>query len=371
MNSGSGSPATSRDPIVFAQFRIDPRAGELSRAGTPIPLRPKTWSVLMYLVERPGVLITRDELLDAVWPDVAVTPDTVTKSIGELRLALGDDAAAPRFIATVHRRGFRFLPDTETAAQLAVEPTAWEDVGLRPRPFVGRAAELERLESCFAKASRGERQIVFVTGPPGIGKTTLIDALLDLPSLHRASPRVWIARAACVEQHGPREPYMPVLEALGRLARRPDAEGLASLLRRSAPTWLAQMPWLIGDDAGALRESLQAARAERMLREFAAFTEALTANVTLVLVLEDLHWCDPATVDLLAVLGEHREPARLLVIGSFGPPSWRSASTSSPRPCAPCSCAASAGNCPCTSSPGARSVAISTPAFPAPRRRHG
>ena len=92
------------------------------------------------------------------------------------------------------------------------------------------------------------------------------------------------------------------------------------LLRRVAPTWLAQMPWLIGDDEEqALRQSLQAVRPERMLREFAALIEALTTDVTLVLVLEDLHWSDPSTVDLLSVLAERHESARLLVIGTYRP----------------------------------------------------
>jgi len=104
----TGGATAGMDPqsIVFSSFRLDLRGGQLTRAGAPIRLRPKTWAVLVYLAQRPGVLVTRDELLDAVWPDVAVTPDTLTKSIGEVRLALGDDSHAPRFIETVHRRGF-------------------------------------------------------------------------------------------------------------------------------------------------------------------------------------------------------------------------------------------------------------------------
>src|SRR4029453_8617862 len=169
------------------------------------------------------------------------------------------------------------------------------------------------------KARGGTRQVVSVTGPAGVGTTTLVEAFLDSPVLHGAMPPVRIGRGACVEQHGPREPYMPVLESLERLARQPDADRLRELLRRVAPTWLAQMPWLIGDDAEALRHSLQATRAERMLREFASLTEALTTDMTLVLVLEDLHWSDPSTVDLLALLGQRREAARLLVIGIYRP----------------------------------------------------
>jgi hypothetical protein len=110
---------------------------------------------------------------------------------------------------------------------------------------------------------------------------------------------------------------MPVLEALERLARRPDAERLRDQLRRTAPTWLAQMPWLSSEDTKTSRQALQPARPERMLRELAALTEGLTSDVTIVLVLEDLHWGDPSTADLLYFLGQRREPARLLVIGTY------------------------------------------------------
>src|SRR5215470_84668 len=313
---GSSTPARPQT-IVFSSFRLDLRGGQLTRTGTPIALRPKTWAVLVYLAERRGELVSREQLLDAVWPDVAVTPDTLTKSIGEIRLALGDTATTPRFVETVQRRGFRFIARTtdqptidETAARRCGDPGA--------RPFVGRTAELEQLDRCFAAACAGDRQIVFAIGPAGVGKTALTEAFLDSLVVRGAATTAWIGRAGCVEQHGPLEPYMPVLEALERLARRPDAERLIGLLRRSAPTWLAQMPWLI-DDPQSLERTLLGAQPERMLREFAVLIEALTADVPLVLLLEDLHWSDPCTVDLLALLGQRRESARLLVIGTYRP----------------------------------------------------
>jgi DNA-binding winged helix-turn-helix (wHTH) protein len=311
--------AQRSETIAFSSFRLDLRASQLTHAGTPIALRPKTWSVLVHLAERPGILVTKDELLDAVWPDVAVTPDTLTKSIGELRLALGDDYANPGFIATVHRRGFRFIAKLDEAPASSDQAAPWQAGDAGVRPFVGREAELRSLGDRFDLACSGARQMVFLTGPAGVGKTRLVETFLDRPDLHGANPPIWIARGTCVEQHGPGEPYLPLLKAIERLAHRIDAERLRTLMRRTAPTWLAQMPWLLADDAEALRQSLQAARAERMLREFAARIEVLTAELTLVLVLEDLHWCDPATVDLLSLLGERREPARLLVIGTYRP----------------------------------------------------
>jgi hypothetical protein len=113
---------------------------------------------------------------------------------------------------------------------------------------------------------------------------------------------------------------MPVLEALGRATHHPDGSRLTSLLRRVAPTWLAQMPWLVRpEEAEALRHGLQGVTSQRMLRELAVLVESLTTDVTVVLVLEDLHWSDPSTVDLLSMLSQRPEAARLLVIGTFRP----------------------------------------------------
>ena len=346
--------------ITFSPFRLDLRRGLLLRGTKPIPLRPKTWAVLLYLAERPGVLVAKNELLDALWPDVAVTPDTLNKSIGELRVALGDDSRAPRFIQTVNRRGYRFIAvgmgrrprprnekifvrddsgisnpienlGTETRRAVASDrapggtPTAFVDrAEPRPepskQPFVGREEELQLLTARLAKAHAGERQIVFVTGPAGVGKTALVDAFLESRAVCETAAPVWIGRAGCFEHHGPHEAYLPVFEALERLARPPNVERLVRLMRRAAPMWLAQMPWLVGEaDAAALRQSLQGVRAERMPRELAVLIEALTTDLTLVLVLEDLHWSDPSTVDLLTLLAQRRDPARLLVIGTYRP----------------------------------------------------
>ena len=101
--------------ISFGTFRLDLRGGQLLRGSERIPLRPKTWAVLQYLAERPGVLVSKHELLDAVWPDVAVTESVLTKSVGELRVALGDSSKAPRFIETMQRRGFRFIGGNQSS----------------------------------------------------------------------------------------------------------------------------------------------------------------------------------------------------------------------------------------------------------------
>src|ERR671923_2889593 len=93
----------------FADFHLDPDNACLWRGTQPIALTPKAFDVLHYLVTHPDRLVTKDTLLDAVWPELAVSDTVVRIAIGELRRALGDTAQAPRFIATVHRRGYRFV----------------------------------------------------------------------------------------------------------------------------------------------------------------------------------------------------------------------------------------------------------------------
>ena len=112
----------------------------------------------------------------------------------------------------------------------------------------------------------------------------------------------------------------PVLEALGRLGRAAGGEHLVEILKQHAPTWLEQLPGLLSDsDVQAVRRRAQGATRGRTLRELVEALEALTRERPLVLLLEDLHWSDSATIDLLAVLARRREASRLLVLGTYRP----------------------------------------------------
>src|SRR5262245_57005744 len=86
----------------------------LYRGEQAIPLIPKAYAVLKYLADHPGRLVTKQELLDAVWPDVAVTEAVLKNCIFKVRAALGEEAKSPRFIETVHRRGYRLIAPLTT-----------------------------------------------------------------------------------------------------------------------------------------------------------------------------------------------------------------------------------------------------------------
>src|SRR6266508_2306470 len=107
----------------FADFRLDPDNACLWRGTQAIALTPKAFDVLHYLVTHPDRLVTKDTLLDAVWPETAVSDVVVRIAIGELRRALGDTAQASRYIATVHRRGYRFVASVVEHAEAVPGPT--------------------------------------------------------------------------------------------------------------------------------------------------------------------------------------------------------------------------------------------------------
>jgi DNA-binding winged helix-turn-helix (wHTH) protein/tetratricopeptide (TPR) repeat protein len=304
--------------IHIPPYRLDLDSGLLRAGERTVSLRPKTWAVLCYLAERPGVLVTKGELLDAIWGGIAVSEATLTKSIGEIRDALQDEVRQPRFVETVHRRGFRFVAPIGDV--VAPESTVASPAGGAPSHVVGRDAELHRLGELLEAAARGARQIAFVTGEAGIGKTSLVEVFLGRIANRCAAGEVTVAAGRCIRRHSTEEPLMPVLAALGRLAQGPHAGRVVQLLREHAPGWLVQLPWLL--DPGELRElraSLSGSSPARMLRVFAEFVEELTRDVTLVLVLEDLHWTDASTVDLVSILAERPERARLLLLGTFRP----------------------------------------------------
>ena len=298
--------------VIFDRHRFDPEAGRLWAGQREIVVTPRAAAVLAELVARAGQVVTRQELFQSVWGDTVVSDAALSACIQELRRALGDDARRPRFIETRHRRGYRFAARVLPSAPL-VEARAMAP----PTPIVGRKRELMDLLACLEQAASGARQIVFVTGEPGIGKTTLIELFLAEAA---RGDSLRIAQGRCVETHGAGEAYLPLLEAMTGLCRQPGGQAITRLLRHHAPTWLSQMPSLTSpSELRALQRQTSGLTRERMLREMAEAVEVMTARVLLILWLEDLQWSDSPTVDWLNYLARRPTPARVLVVASCRP----------------------------------------------------
>ncbi len=312
---------TKTQRFGFGPFTLDVADERLWKHEEPVPLGHKAFTVLVRLIAEHDQLVTKDQLLASAWPDTAVSEAVLTTAMREIRLAIGDTARTPRFVETVHGRGYRFIaPIVATtdeprrrSAGAGADAFAERHTGVASAAggvLVGRDEEWGELSAWYAGARQGSRRIGFVSGEAGIGKTTLVDAFVGAV----AGSAVCIARGQCVEQFGAGEPYLPILEALGRLAREPGA-AIVRVLEHYAPSWRPHLPGL----AAAEEDPPTRVRPERMLRELTEAVEAFTAIEPLVLVLEDLQWSDSATLDWLAYAARRRDVARLLILGTYRP----------------------------------------------------
>ena len=306
----------------FGPFEADAAEHRLSRDGVVVPLTRKSFALLATLLGRPGRLFTKAELFATVWAGTVVTDAAMSRVIREIRVALGDDAAAPRYIATAHGLGFRFV------ALVSLDERPGAPAGEATNRLVGREPELARLDRALADARAGRRHVAFVTGEAGIGKTALVDAFVER---HIGAGDVWCARGRCVDQYGSGEPYLPILEALESLAQQVGTAAFRDVLARYAPAWLAQLSWLVHEaDTAALPRPAADATAQRLLREIAQALEVLAAEKPIVLWLEDLHWSDPSSLALVSFLAGRPGPARLLLVASFRPADARAADSALP-----------------------------------------
>ena len=307
MTRGNPSPLRVR----FGEFELDEANALLRRSGQAIDLAPTPFGLLCALVRHSGSLLSKHALLDEVWGHRFVSDSVLKTAISDLRSVLADDPREPRYIETVSRRGYRFI--AKPAALSPAPPSLTQSTELdepAATAFVGRAAELARLQRAWDRASRGRRAVVWVAGEPGIGKTTLIEHFVaGLGDGTHTS-------GYCVEHYGSAEPYLPVLEALAQLCRVDDS--LPPLLRSVAPTWLLQLPWLLStEDRESLQRELVGAGPDRMLREMGELLDRYTEHRPLLLITEDLHWADRATIQLFDYVARRRSSARLMWLSSF------------------------------------------------------
>lgn len=287
----------------FGEFELDVDRFELRRGGALLEVQPRVLEVLLYLVEHRERLVARAELLAAVWAGTRVEEASLYRAIAIGRRLLGEAAGAADPIRTLQGKGYRFAAEVTT-----LEPGVRSAATALP----GRADALATLDQALERARAGERQLVVVSGEAGIGKTSLLAAFSA-----ELGPARDIAYTAgqCLEPLES-DPYSPLLEAVGRLCRRTGSDAVETL-RSRAPSWLAQLPAFGAEgERGELAGRSKGATRERLTEELADAFEDLAARRPLVLVLEDLHWCDRATLGLLAALAQRPEPARLLVVAT-------------------------------------------------------
>src|SRR5687767_13071404 len=148
----------------FGGFRFDRVAYQVSRGPALLNLTPKLLDLLLYFLERPATLVTKEELLDALWSGANVTENALAQAVSELRQALGDDAAAPQFIRTVARRGYRFIAPVTAISDR--QPTPYPGTAGTPNVDTEAARPV-------ASAHRSIAVLDFAQSPPAAGDAWL------------------------------------------------------------------------------------------------------------------------------------------------------------------------------------------------------
>jgi DNA-binding winged helix-turn-helix (wHTH) protein len=296
----------------FGHFELDEAAGLLRKAGEPVAIQPKPFELLCILLRERARVVPTEELFERLWPDTVVTPGSLNRAISHARKAIDDTHKGER-IRSVPRRGYRFAGDVVALAPGAPpQPSApvRTPVAAGSAAFVGRGEALQALRDAFAAAESGRGGVALVTGPPGIGKTRLVEVF-----------------AAEVAQRGP----------VALIGRSREGEGVpafwlwAQILRQllSEPTLGADARDLAaasGELAGLVPElaASPAARAESSPEQnrfqlFDALTRMLaraSRRRPLLLVLEDLQWAGSASLRLLEHLAYEIGGERILILGS-------------------------------------------------------
>jgi DNA-binding winged helix-turn-helix (wHTH) protein/tetratricopeptide (TPR) repeat protein len=259
--------------VRFGETEVDVRALEIRRSGEVQPVEPQAFDVLVHLIRHRDQVVSKEQLLDAVWGSRFVSESALTSRIKTARRAVGDNGRDQHIIRTYHGRGYRFVAELERDP--AVAPTDQED-----RLLLERDNELAELGAAFAAATTGSSgAIALVSGEAGIGKSRLVR---EFTAGVRGSARV--LAGACDDLLTPRS-----LGPFHDMAPRAGPGVAAALAAMDREGLLSALSGLLGDDRPT------------------------------VFVVEDAHWADDATLDVLRWLLRRLVDHRGLVVLTYRP----------------------------------------------------
>jgi len=296
---------------LFSDFELDDRALELRRGEQIVTIEPKPLRLLLDLLAHAPLLRSHEELRQVVWADEIVTSASLTRAVSALRRALGESAGASGLIETVRSRGYRMRGAVKRVAPGSggqAAPAAWQEM------FVGREGVLARLEALIASAESGRGAVALLAGEPGIGKTRTAEVLSER-ALSRGAEVYW-GRCSETPVAPPYSPWSQMLRAY--LEAHPGHDSLLNE-RRSSAGHLSELISERRELAGP-RPLPNPPTDEARFALFESVTDFFrraAAEGPILLVLEDLHWMDEPSLQLLSFLASHIGPMRLLVVGTY------------------------------------------------------
>jgi DNA-binding winged helix-turn-helix (wHTH) protein len=311
----------------FGAFELNLRTSEVHANGERVALTPQSLAVLTHLLLHRDRTVSREELLREVWRGVQVNEGALRQAVFELRQALNDTASEPSIIKTVRTKGYRFVAEVALPEKVGANPS------VEPRPFAyagalvhahrglyGREQELSRLRQALDAALQVSGRACLIVGEAGIGKSRLVRELLDQSQT---------TGLLCLEAHADQAGSAPLLWPFTQLLRAYlEAVSPAARVRCEALAAGALRALLVAHDAARPSESWPSALEQT---RFGLFEQAVRLFVALsrerpaLLVLEDLHWADAASLAFLGHLSRVLPQSRLLLVVTSRVPQRRSA----------------------------------------------
>jgi DNA-binding winged helix-turn-helix (wHTH) protein/tetratricopeptide (TPR) repeat protein len=310
--------------FVFDRYRLNEQERQLLRGAEAVPLPPKLFDLLVELVHNAGRLLPKQDLLDTVWPEIAVEEGSLTRGISSLRHLLGSTVDGKDFIQTVSKRGYRFIATVRETADDELDDARPVVDGISLPPllsatgvvdFVGRDAELGHMQDVWQRATSGRHQLLLVGGEPGIGKTRLSQEF----GRRRGAEGSTVLMGGSDEEN--LMPYQPFVESLSWYFRHcPQTDLRAQLAAigggaelgafipelRNRVSDLANPPAM---DPGGQRY--------RLFEAVAALLAVASRMQPMLLLLDDLHWADKPTLLLLRHVMRSAHPAAFVIIATY------------------------------------------------------
>ena len=284
---------------VFDEFVFDDIRYALTRAGKPIKADTQVLEMLAYLLKNPGRLVTKEELIEEVWQGRVLGDNVISVCVAKLRKALG--GASSTCVGNVYGRGYRFMrtvsrTDVPAPAPASEPPTPQPVSGSREAPLVGRSSTLVRLESALTQAQQGRGSVCALLGEAGIGKTRLSETL---------------------EAQAQRAGFAVSWGHCHRLGDVPALWPFLKLMR----AW--DMPMEAADDTAGSNasetsdESWDEKSSDSWRRTLLATMDAIEKRAALqpqLILLEDVHWADAASLKLLSHIVSTVSQHKLMIV---------------------------------------------------------
>ncbi|MEM7413298.1 MAG: AAA family ATPase [Myxococcota bacterium] len=305
----------------FADVELDAALYQVRRRGRPVRIEPKVFDVLAYLIEHCDRVVSKQELLDTLWPGEAVSDSVLPRCIAAARRAVGDTRGRQALIATVHGRGYRFVGELEPASE-PTAPTSRSDaasateaaVGDTRADFVGRGSVLKRIDEALQDARGGATRTVFLVGEPGIGKTRTCEEV----ARRAAAAGMGVLHGRCFEGEGA-PAYWPWVQVLRGWTQQGGSEALPTALRDAAAEAAAFCP-----DVAARFPDLPTVAPgsdeQTRFRLFDSVTRLLAfaaSQQPLLVLVDDLHWADRDSLRLLRFLARSPDAGSMLLLATY------------------------------------------------------